>query len=302
MRVEQAEPRTLAQLCSLLGYSRQAYYQGYQEHEKHVLGAELVIQEVLRIRKSQKRVGTRKLLKMLQEFLIHHSIGIGRDTLFDLLRENGLLIRKRKRSKPLTTWSRHWFKKYPNLVAGFIPTAPNQLWVSDITYIVMGDDFAYLSLVTDAYSRKIVGFYLSQTLSAKGCINALKAALKSNPNRGRLIHHSDRGSQYCSTAYVGILEKERIGISMTQSGNPLDNALAERVNGILKEELLESSYSGFEEARKSVATAIVTYNYQRLHLSIDMLTPAQAHHLEGEIKKHWKNYYSKRKEALQMTV
>jgi transposase InsO family protein len=302
MRVEQVEPRSLAQLCSLLGFSRQAYYQGNRESEKHILGADLVVQEVSRIRKAQKRVGTRKLLKMMDTFLEHHAIGIGRDTLFDLLRENGLLIRKRRRSKPLTTWSRHWFKKHPNLIEGFIPTSPNQLWVSDITYIVIGDDFAYLSLITDAYSRKIVGFYLCKDLSAKGCINALKMAFKNNPNHARLIHHSDRGSQYCCADYVHLLEKNHARISMTQSGDPLENAIAERVNGILKEELLESNYTAFEEAQKSVATAIVTYNYQRLHLSIDMLTPAQAHHLEGEIKKHWKNYYQKRKEALQMNA
>ena len=301
MRVEQVEPRTLAQLCSLLGYSRQSYYQGNQESEKHVLGAELVIQEVLRIRQSQKRVGSRKLLKMMHDFLGHHRIEIGRDALFDLLRENGLLIRKRKRRKPLTTWSRHWFRKYPNLIEGLIPIKPNQLWVSDITYIVVGDDFAYLSLITDAYSRKIVGFYLSENLSAKGCVNALKMALQNNLNAKKLIHHSDRGCQYCCADYVGILKKNHMRISMTQSGDPLENAIAERVNGILKEELLESNYNTFQAAQKSIATAIITYNYQRLHLSIDMLTPAQAHHLEGEIKKHWKNYYLKRREALPMT-
>jgi len=302
MRVEQVKPRCLAQLCSLLGYSRQAYYQGKREIEKYVLGSDLVIQEVMRIRQSQKRVGARKLFKMMQAFLGRHGIEMGRDRLFDLLRANGLLIRKRKRNKPLTTWSRHWFRKYPNLIAGFIPMGPNLLWVSDITYITIDEDFAYLSLITDAYSRKIVGFYLSATLSASGCVYALKSALKSNPAHDGLIHHSDRGSQYCCTDYVGVLEKENVAISMTQSGDPLENAVAERVNGILKEELLESNYPTFEEAQKKVATAIITYNYQRLHLSIDMLTPAQAHHLQGEIKKHWKNYYHQRKEAPQMTA
>jgi transposase InsO family protein len=301
MKIEQVEPRSLAQLCSLLGYSRQAYYQGNRECEKQVLGAELVVQEVLRIRQSKKRVGTRKLLKMMDEFLQSHAIGIGRDALFDLLRENRLLIRKRKRNKPITTWSHHWFRKYPNLIKGFMPTAANQLWVSDITYIAIGDDFAYLSLITDAYSRKIVGFYLSEDLSAKGCIKALKMALENNPARTELIHHSDRGSQYCCGDYVAILEKEHIRISMTQTGDPLENAIAERVNGILKQELLQSHYTDFNQAQKDVATAICVYNYQRLHLSIDMLTPAQAHQLEGEIKKHWKNYYTMRKEAQTMS-
>ena len=298
MRVEQIEPRCIAQLCSLLGISRQAYYQGKGEYEKHVLAAELIIQEVQRIRQTQKRVGTRKLLKMMDNFLVHHGIGMGRDSLFGLLRENGLLIRKRRRSKPLTTWSRHWFRKHPNLIEELIPVQANQLWVSDITYIVMRGGFAYLSLITDAYSRKIVGFYLSENLSASGCLKALKMALENRSDNRKLIHHSDRGCQYCCDDYVTLLKKNRIQISMTQSGDPLENPIAERVNGILKEELLESKYSDFEEAQKSVATAIITYNYQRLHSSIDMLTPAQAHHLKGEIKKHWKNYYHKRKEAL----
>jgi len=260
MKIEQVEPRSLAQLCSLLGYSRQAYYQGNRECEKQVLGAELVVQEVLRIRQSKKRVGTRKLLKMMDEFLQSHAIGIGRDALFDLLRENRLLIRKRKRNKPITTWSHHWFRKYPNLIKGFMPTAANQLWVSDITYIAIGDDFAYLSLITDAYSRKIVGFYLSEDLSAKGCIKALKMALENNPARTELIHHSDRGSQYCCGDYIAILEKEHIRISMTQTGDPLENAIAERVNGILKQELLQSHYTDFNQAQKDVATAICVYN------------------------------------------
>ncbi|MBP6731776.1 MAG: IS3 family transposase [Chitinophagales bacterium] len=302
MSVEQVEPRSLAQLCSLLGYSRQAYYQGNQANEKQILGSELIIQEVMHIRTSQKRVGVRKMLKMMDDFLDQHTLTIGRDNLFDLLRENGLLVRKRRSKKPNTTWSRHWFKRYPNLIKGFIPHQPNRLWVSDITYVVIGDNFGYLSLITDAYSRKIVGFYLSDNLSAYGCVRALKIALQNNPNREKLIHHSDRGAQYCSAEYSGILKREGILISMTQSGDPLENALAERVNGILKEELLESNYASFEAAQKSVAAAIITYNYQRLHLSIDMLTPEQAHHLEGEIKKHWKNYYQKRKEALPMTA
>jgi transposase InsO family protein len=301
MRVEQVEPRCLAQLCSLLGYSRQAYYQHKREYEKQVLGTELIIQQVIHLRHSQKRVGTRKLLRMIRRFLEQHQLNTGRDSLFDLLRKNGLLVRKRRRKIPITTWSKHWLRKYPNLIEGLALTTPNRLWVSDITYIPIGDGFGYLSLITDAYSRKIVGFYLCEDLSAKGCIKALEMALKQNPNHGHLIHHSDRGSQYCSAEYVAVLEKENIRISMTQSGDPLENAIAERVNGILKEELLDSKYAAFEQAQKGIAVAVSVYNYQRLHSSIDMLTPAQAHHLEGEIKRHWKNYYQKGKEAPVMT-
>jgi putative transposase len=302
MRVEQVERRSIEQLCSLLGYSRQAYYQGKQENEKQVLGKELIVQQVLHIREKQPRVGARKLLKMMDVFLDHHVTGMGRDAFFDLLRENRLLVRKRKRNKPATTYSYHWFRRYPNLIKGFTPTGPNQLWVSDITYITMDGGFAYLSLITDAYSHKIVGFYLSRSLSAKGCVNALKMALENNPERGKLIHHSDRGIQYCCAAYIKILNKANISISMTQSGDPLENAIAERVNGILKDELLKSKYADFKEAMEAITLAVSIYNHQRLHFSIDLLTPAQAHHLNGEMKKHWKNYYPKRKEAQAMRV
>lgn len=154
--------------CSLLGYTRQAYYQHKKQLERESLQHDLLIGQVLKIRKIQKRIGGRKLLFLLEPFMQEHHISIGRDSFFDLLSERCLLVRKRKRNKPITTFSDHWMRKYPNLIEGFYPTAPNQLWVSDITYIVVGDRFAYLSLITDAYSRKIVGFYLSPDLSAEG--------------------------------------------------------------------------------------------------------------------------------------
>ena len=181
------------------------------------------------------------------------------------LSEHNLLVRKKKRRKPITTFSDHWMRKYPNLIEGFYPTAPNQLWVSDITYIIVGNGFAYLSLITDAYSRKIVGFYLSIDLSAEGCICALEMALDNNPVLGRLIHHSDRGSQYCCSDYVKILNDNFIKISMTQNGDPRENAIAERVNGILKDELLDKSYLNYQEALRSVSIAISIYNHQRPH-------------------------------------
>lgn len=260
---------------------------------------DLLLQEVVSIRKTQKRIGTRKLLIMMNVFIQQHSISIGRDAFFEMLRDQGLLIRKRKRSKPQTTFSNHWLRKYQNLIIGFVPTAPNQLWVSDITYIHLDDGFAYLSLITDAYSHKIVGFYLCEDLSAKGCVQALKMALKNNPSHDNLIHHSDRGLQYCSHDYVELLTFNKIKISMTQNGDPLENAMAERVNGILKEELLEICYATFADAQIAVASAISTYNFQRPHSSVDMLTPVVAHTKTGELKKHWKNYYAikKRKEA-----
>lgn len=298
MNIGQSESRSIQTLCSLLGYSRQAFYKFVKHAEKEALQHDLILQEVLRIRKTLKRLGTRKLLFRMEGFMREHHIEIGRDAMFDLLATHKLLIRKRKRRVPVTTFSDHWMRKYPNLIVDFIPTAPNQLWVSDITYITLKDDFAYLSLITDAYSRKIVGFYLSETLSADGCIKALLMALKNNPQRGRLIHHSDRGSQYCCADYVSILDKYFVKISMTQSGDPLENAIAERVNGILKYELLEKIYINYQEAKQAIAAAISIYNYQRPHSSIDMLTPIEAHLREGELKRRWKNYYSKKKEVV----
>ena len=194
-----------------------------------------------------------------------------------------------------TTLSKHRFKKYPNIVRDFIPIAPNQLWVSDITYIQLHEGFAYLSLITDAYSRKIVGFCLSRDLSARGPLAALKMALASNLDRNGLIHHSDRGVQYCYDEYVKLLEHHEIKISMTEKGDPLENALAERVNGILKQELLEEVFIDYETAQREVAVACSTYNHLRPHWIIDNLKPAQAHQLSGIIKKRWTNYWQKNK-------
>jgi transposase InsO family protein len=295
MEVEQRESRSITTLCSLLGYSRQAYYQQKRQSEKVSLQYDFLIKEVLEIRKNQKRLGGRKLLHKLKPFMSNHHIEIGRDGFFNLLSENSLLVRKRKRRKPITTFSDHWMRKYPNLIEGFYPTAPNQLWVSDITYIIVGNSFCYLSLITDAYSRKIVGFYLSLNLAAVGCIKALKMALANNHVHGRLIHHSDRGSQYCSSDYVKILKDNFIKISMTQNGDPRENAIAERVNGILKDELLEKIHLNYKEAVRDVSKAISIYNHQRPHGSIDYFTPFEAHFKEGKIKKRWKQYYSKKK-------
>ena len=287
----------------MLGYTRQAYYQHKKRLEKESLQHELLITKVLDIRKTQKRIGCRKLLFMLEPFMLEHKVLMGRDAFIDLLSDRCLLVRKRKRNKPRTTFSDHWMRKHPNLIEGFCPTAPNQLWVSDITYIVVGNGFAYLSLITDAYSRKIVGFYLSPDLSAVGCIRALEMALRNNKkDLDRLIHHSDRGSQYCCSKYVDILNDNFIRISMTQNGDPRENAIAERVNGILKDELLEKAYPNYRQAVKGVSVAISIYNHQRPHGSIDYLMPNEAHFMSGELKRRWKNYYSKKDERAREEV
>jgi transposase InsO family protein len=261
MNIGQKRSRSISALCSLLGYSRQAFYQQKKIAEQQALQHELIIQQVLLIRQRQKRVGTRKLYLMLKSFLLQHNILIGRDALFALLAENKLLIRRRKRRVPRTTFSDHWFKKYPNLTIDLPVLGPNTLWVSDITYIMLVDAFAYLSLVTDAYSRMIVGYHLSKNLEAEGCVKALKTALNKLPPGTHLIHHSDRGCQYCSAEYVDQLTNSHISISMTQHSDPRENAIAERVNGIIKQELLENCYSNFEQATHEITRAINIYNY-----------------------------------------
>jgi putative transposase len=293
MRVEQKEKsRCTGMLCSLLGYSRQAYYKNIKVYEKARFQGAVLLSEAAAIRREQPRLGGRKLLHKLGGFMRSHEMIMGRDAFFDLLRDQGMLVSRRRRGKPRTTFSFHRFHKHPNRIIGFIPSGPNQLWVSDITYICLDKKFAYLSLVTDAYSRKIVGYNLCKTLEASGCIAALQMAVKGNGSKsGELIHHSDRGIQYCSNDYVALLALNHISISMTQSGDPLENALAERVNGILKDELLEDRYACYTQAQSMVGKAIGLYNNARPHSSIGMLTPAQAHLMTGELKKLWKNYY-----------
>jgi len=280
----------------LLGYSRQSYYQGIKYIQQKAYQADVIIEEVLRYRKQLKRIGTRKLLEEMQGFLAAHHFQIGRDGMFNLLAERGLLVTKRKRRGCITTLSKHRFKKYPNIIRDFIPIAPNQLWVSDITYIHLQEGFAYLSLITDAYSRKIVGFYVSKDLSAKGPLQALKMAIKNNPDIKNLIHHSDRGVQYCCDEYTNLLTYRNIKISMTEKGDPLENAIAERVNGVLKQELLEEVFTDYTSAQKAIAVACSTYNYIRPHGSIDNLKPYEAHQKSGAIKKRWKNYHQLKKE------
>lgn len=279
-------------LCSLLGRNRQAYYWRLAAGEREVFGAELLVQEVLRIRGELKRIGGRKLYFMTRAFRDEHGIGMGRDAFFEVLREEGLLIRKRRRGKPRTTYSCWWLKKYPNLIKEFLTEQPNQVWVSDITYIRLTHGFCYLSLITDAYSRKIVGYCLYRDLSSKGCLKALKMALGGNPQREGLIHHSDRGLQYYSGSYTKLLGPARI--SMSENSDPLENPIAERVNGILKDELLEEVYESYQEAKRAVDRAVSVYNHIRPHYSVEKLTPAEAHTRKGQLQRHWKNYYTRK--------
>ncbi len=237
------------------------------------------------------RAGGRKLLHFVQAEL-PEDLSIGRDAFFDFLRDNNMLVRKRQ-IRPRTTFSGHNFRKYTNLIKDFIPQKAHQLWVSDITYIRTGEGFAYLSLITDAYSRKIIGWALGPTLEAKFTIDALKMALKQLPKGTRgVYHHSDRGVQYCCRNYVKILEKNHFRISMTENGDPRDNAIAERVNGILKDEWLNHiKLETRQVANQQLAEIIRIYNQERPHTSLDMNTPQEAHTMTGTIKRRWKNYY-----------
>lgn len=289
--VREGKAGSLKELCQLLGRTRQAYYKQQWKAEKGVYASELLISEVKRLREQQKRIGVRKLYSMTEEIRGQEQMKIGRDRFFDLMRDEGLLVRRRRRKKPRTTFSSWWLKKYPNLAKESTVSGPNQLWVSDITYIRVKSSFCYLSLVTDAYSRKIVGYCVSEDLTAKGSITALEMAMRSNPRREGLIHHSDRGIQYYSKGYIKLLGTE-VRISMSEHSDPLENAIAERVNGILKDELLARKFGSFEDAQREVATAVSTYNDLRPHLSCDMLTPTAAHTRSGTLKRRWKNYRS----------
>jgi transposase InsO family protein len=222
-------------------------------------------------------------------------VHIGRDAFYELLYRNFLLVR-RIRNKRKTTYSDHWIHKYPNLIDGYTPDAPNRLWVSDITYIEMNSRFSYLSLVTDAYSHKIVGWNLARTLRSCDTVAALKMALSGLKGKHpELVHHSDRGSQYCCGSYVKMLTCRKIQISMTQSGDPRENAIAERMNGILKTEWLYDREPGaWQDTVSFVGRIIDLYNHQRPHQSIGYMVPAIVHQTGMKTERMWKNYYRKR--------
>jgi putative transposase len=231
----------------------------------------------LAIRKQLPRLGTRKLYHLLKKTFKTEGIAIGRDRLFDLLRDEGLLIAKKKKFTK-TTDSKHWMRKYANLIKGMQVKRPEQLWVADITYIALADQYCYLHLITDAYSKMIMGYCLSETLAASCTIKALEMALKTRRYTGSLIHHSDRGLQYCSTGYVKILQQNNINISMTEDGSPYDNAIAERINGILKDEFgLDEVFENYQQLKLQVAQSIHLYNHERPHESNYLLTPHKMH-------------------------
>ena len=278
-------------MCELFGKSRQAYYEHSRYVYKEEVKAEILLQMVGKERKMMPRIGGRKLLLHIQPHL-PAELYLGRDSFFEFLRGQGLLIRKR-RYRARTTYSNHWLHKYPNLIRAFVPEKAHQLWVSDITYIETKEGFGYLSLITDAYSRKIIGWDLGATLEAKHTVKALQMAINQMPKGIKgVIHHSDRGVQYCCSDYVKVLSKNHFQISMTENSDPRENAIAERVNGILKDEWLnQMKLTSLTHATNQLEQIIRIYNQNRLHSSLDMRTPEYAHNQSGTLKKHWKNYY-----------
>lgn len=274
--------------CKLFGKTRQAFYEQQNKPGDKGLQASLILKLVQEIRVDLPRCGTEKLLHLIQPKFIEHGIKIGRDGLYQLLGEHGYLIRFRRR-KPYTTNSNHHYKKYPNLIRQLVVTRAGKLWVSDITYIRLTSGFAYLSIITDAYSHKIVGYKLHRTLAAQGAIDALLMASFDEKITSELIHHSDRGIQYCCHDYVQEINRFKIQLSMTENGDPYENPVAERINGILKyEHGLNATFASYDTAKAATDLAVKNYNHLRPHDSCNRHTPMAAHELSGVLKKHWK--------------
>ena len=274
----QAHLYSLETICAVHGVSRQAYYH-YQNHQANErLKQEMVLQWVCQIRSRQPRIGVRKLYQLLKSQFEHLGLQLGRDALFGLLREHGLLVASSKRGHR-TTCANHRFYRYPNRITDLVVDRIHQVFVADITYLQTIDGFVYLALVTDLFSRKIVGFDVSDSLSVEGALRACKMAIKPVTQPDALIHHSDRGVQYCCHAYTQLLHSRGVQLSMTQNGDVYQNAVAERVNGILKIEfLLNHTFGSIQQATVNAKQSISIYNNERPHLSLGYQTPQDVYH------------------------
>ncbi len=261
--------------CSVMKYNRSSYYKRSNHNKLNEFRANNIVNQVQCIRRDLPRIGIRKL-----HYILHQKgYDCGRDWLFNLMRENGLLVQKHKRYC-YTTNSNHRFKVYKNHYKEFKITESNQVWVSDITYLKTRNGFCYASLITDAHSRMIVGYDVHQTLERTGVMSALNKALRTYGTP--IMHHSDRGTQYCSKQYTQKLKDKGIIISMTEDGNCYDNALAERINGILKDEfLLFQQFKDLDHARKALCKAVRIYNNKRPHLKLNFKTPTEIHNIEN---------------------
>jgi putative transposase len=282
-------------LCELFGYGRQAWYEAVKRKDRQTDDERLLVSQIRLIRLQHHKVGAEKLYFQMKDWCIANDIKIGRDKFFNILRSNGLMIQRRTR-KAITTNSKHNLRRYPNLIKGTEILRPNQLWVSDMTYLTLARGFIHMSLVTDAYSRKIVGWSVHKSLQTEGPLLALKKALRTIVGKENLslIHHSDRGVQYCSRSYIQLLKDNKVSISMTENGDPYENALAERMNRTLKEEFsLGRTFFSYEQAKQLAREAIEYYNQTRPHASCNYLTPSQAHERSGVMIKKWRPAKSK---------
>jgi transposase InsO family protein len=265
--------------------SRQNYYARRFHRAARAIDAELVLELVREERRVQPRLGTRKLRFMLRDAMNQAGVALGRDRFFALLRQADLLVGPLPREWVNTTCSQHKLPVYPNLIRDLVVSAPNEVWVLDLTYIRTDEGFMFLALVTDKGSRKIVGYHCAENLEAGGCVRALRMALAELPAEARPIHHSDRGTQYCSHEYGNVLAERGLPISMTERNHCAENALAERMNGILKSEYgLGGRLESKVQARRAVVQAIETYNERRPHSALQLRTPEQAHRLS---KQEW---------------
>lgn len=283
MILKRAEPGvTAAGLCRQAGFSRQAYYKERKARRREAVDSEGIVAEVRAVRKIHRRMGGRKLLREMGGALRAKGIGIGRDRFFAVLRAKGLLIKRWHRG-PRMTESRHGLRVYPNRIRRIVPSVPDQVWVSDMTYLATDEGFVYLSLITDAYSRKIVGYHAGDSPDAAGSLAALRMALRGLRAGARPIHHSDRGGPYCSGEYVRLLRSRGLEISMTETNHCSENAKAERINGILKQEYgLGERFRTRRQAKEAVPQGIGLYNDRRPHMALDYRTPSSVHAGHGE--------------------
>ncbi len=290
---EDCPKSSLGVLTGLFGYSRQSFYNRKNDKEFVQNALEpLIIEKASEYRKDNPGLGCAKLYVIIKRLFDETGCMPGRDAFIEILRRNNLMVQVKRRRHYKTTDSAHHYHKYDNLIADVVPMRPNEIWVSDITYVETGEGVCYLSLITDAYSRKIVGWALGPTLETRYPLEALRMALGAvdEHTASQLIHHSDRGCQYCSDTYVRELKRHNVHISMTQSGDPLENAIAERANGILKTEwLYKMDIPTRECCRQELCRIITFYNTERPHMSIGMQTPETVHSQTGPQKKCWRN-------------
>ena len=267
-------------MCRKLGMSRQNFYAHKKQRERKKVDGELVAELVKQERQVQPRLGTRKLYHLLKGEFQKAGVRMGRDRLFEELRKRGLLLEPLRAPYPRTTQSYHNLPVFRNLIKGREVRSPNEVWVSDLSYLRTEEGCLYLALITDKYSRKIVGYHVGDTLEAVGCVRALEAALQELPKGSNPIHHSDQGSQYCCHEYVNRLQERGLGISMTEQDHCAENALAERMNGILKQEYgLGFEFGTKEAARRAVREAVWLYNTRRPHTALDYQVPEEVHRI-----------------------